>query len=217
MPQVAFASEMYAGACISTPVRCMLDACISTAGCATPGGFLGPGSVAGNHSSPGRLRWASIIRVVEYQMSSGSDGRSPTGATGGRVDRLRLIGGPAAGGDSGDHGGDSGSAGGDAVSIASLDGDDVIGWNMPDRGPGPGSRVLLRTRRAVATGGVGAAASEASAAARPQALVRSVLRVATCGTESSNTLGRHAGCAASRLVSEPGSATCPRLRSRAIS
>ena len=64
------------------------------------------------------------------------------------MDRLRLIGGPAAGGDSGDHGGDSGSAGGDAVSIASLDGDDGIGWNMPDRGPGPGSRVLLRTRRA---------------------------------------------------------------------
>ena len=54
----------------------------------------------------------------------------------------------SAGGDSGDHGGDSGSAGGDAVSIASLDGDDGIGWNMPDRGPGPGSRVLLRTRRA---------------------------------------------------------------------
>ncbi len=39
-------------------------------------------------------------------------------------------------------------------------------------------------------------------------------RVATCGTESSNTLGRHAGCAASELVPEPGSATCPKVRSR---
>ena len=96
---------------------------------------------AGNHSSPGRLQWASLIRVVEYQMSSGSDGRSPTGATEGRMDRLRLVGGSAAGGDSGDHGGDSGSAGGDAASIVSLGGDDVSGRNMPDRGPGPGSRV----------------------------------------------------------------------------
>ena len=86
---------------------------------------------------------------------------------------------------------------------------------------------------AAASGGLGAATSEASAVARPQALVRSVLSVrlrsgAVAGTwsegcaasarmlEPGNTSavvsaralpGWHAGCAASELGSEPGSAT----------